>query len=161
MCISKLDDQKKYLCPFAWTRVCVSADLQSQMCQRAGGGGGALGCVTRAVYFNNFHFIHQLSILTSGPRSCSSFITSAGQPHTLAHIQRMCFKYRGGRKKRRKKKKKVQMFTSVKKKEKEKQEKNNNQTSSLVACFLKSGFLGLFVFFLFCRSSARVQKVEA
>lgn len=71
-------------------RVLVTADLQSQMCQQ--GGGDALGCVTRAVYFNNFHFIHQLSILTSGPRSCSSFITSAGQPHTLAHIQRMRFK---------------------------------------------------------------------
>lgn len=38
------------------------------------------------VYFNNFHFIHQLSILTSGPCSCSSFITSVRlQRHTRAH----------------------------------------------------------------------------
>lgn len=38
-----------------------------------------------AVYFNNFHFVRQLYILTRGPHSCSSFITSSGH-HTCTNI---------------------------------------------------------------------------
>lgn len=76
-----------------------------------------------AVYFNNFHFIHQLSGPTSGLCSCSSFITSAGQVHTLTHMHRLRFELRGAKKREKKR-----FECSRQSKNKKKTVKGNNQT---------------------------------
>ena len=77
----------KYLCPLHQQGVRL---LQSQMCEEHIDGeiwrpDAWIRLRHPAVYFNNFHFIHQLSILTSGPCSWSSFITSHWPPHMHTH----------------------------------------------------------------------------